>query len=54
MRIEKLEPAPTAQQPAAAESGLLASNGCINKRDLDGSFNQIRIAGPRSALDLSA
>jgi hypothetical protein len=27
-----------------ALGGLFASNGCGSKRDLDGSFNQIRIA----------
>jgi hypothetical protein len=46
MRIEKLKPARIAA--GCGPDGLLASNGAVSKRDLYGSFNQIRIADPHA------
>jgi hypothetical protein len=46
MRIEKLKPARIAA--GCGPDGLLASNGAVSKRDLYGSFNQIRMADPRA------
>jgi hypothetical protein len=50
MRVEKLEPARANSGRSLGPWRALKSNRWVSKRDLDGSFNQIRIADPRKAL----